>query len=91
MLVTLENTKQYLRVDSHDEDDYITKLIMLSEKMIQDIGRTDFSICKENPELIESAILYAVGYLYEHREECDHKKLTETLKYMLFQVREERF
>ena len=73
MLVTLENAKKYIRVDSNDEDDYITKLIVMSEKMVADIGRFDFSICKENPELIESAILYAVGFLYEHREDCEEK------------------
>ncbi len=91
MLVSLENAKLYLRVDSKDEDDHITKLITVAEKMVKDIGRIDFSICKENPELIESAILYAVGYMYEHREEADYKKLTETLKYLLFQIRREEF
>lgn len=91
MLVSLENAKLYLRVDSKDEDDHITKLIILAEKMVKDVGRIDFSICKENAELIESAILYAVGYMYEHRDEADYKKLTETLKYLLFQIRREKF
>lgn len=91
MFITLEEAKLYLRVDSKDEDDYIVKLITLSEKMVKDIGRIDFDICKENPELINSAILYAVGYLYEHRDDADYKGLTETLKYLLFQVRKEVF
>ena len=91
MLVSLENTKLYLRVDSKDEDDHITKLIILAEKMVKEHWTRDFSICKENAELIESAILYAVGYMYEHRDEADYKKLTETLKYLLFQIRREKF
>jgi uncharacterized phage protein (predicted DNA packaging) len=91
MLVTLEETKLYLRVDSKDEDDYITKLILVAERMCMDIGRIDFNICKENPELINSAVLYAVGYLYEHRDDADYKNLTETLKYLLFQIRREEF
>ena len=32
MLVSLENAKLYLRVDSKDEDDHITKLITVAEK-----------------------------------------------------------
>lgn len=31
---------------------------------------------------------YALGYLYEHREEADHHALTLTLRSVLFAVRE---
>ena len=34
------------------------------------------------------AILYAFGYLYEHREEADHHALLLTLRSLLFAVRE---
>lgn len=34
------------------------------------------------------AILYALGYLYEHREEADHHSLVLTLRSILFAVRE---
>ena len=39
-------------------------------------------------ELLKVAILYAVGYLYEHREEADHHGLMMTLRNLLFAVRE---
>lgn len=91
MFVTLEKAKMYLRVDSDDENDYIERLITMSEKMVRDIGRIDDDICRENPELIENAVLYAVGYMFEHREEANHKEMTETLKYLLFQIRKEAF
>ena len=39
-------------------------------------------------ELLRVAILYAVGYLYEHREEADHHDLTITLRNLLFAIRE---
>jgi len=32
-----------------------------------------------------------VGYLYEHREDADHKELLETLRNLLFVIREEIF
>ena len=37
------------------------------------------------------AILYAIGYLYEHREEADHHQLTMTLRSLLFGMRKEAF
>ena len=39
-------------------------------------------------ELLRIAILYTVGYLYEHREEGDHHDLTLTLRSLLFAIRE---
>ena len=37
------------------------------------------------------AVLYASAYLYEHREDADHKALTLTLRAMLFGEREAAF
>ena len=39
-------------------------------------------------ELLRVAILYAVAYLYEHREEADHHGLVLTLRNLLFAIRE---
>ena len=39
-------------------------------------------------ELLRIAILYAVAYLFEHREEGDHHDLTITLRNLLFAIRE---
>lgn len=39
-------------------------------------------------ELLRIAILYAVGYLYEHREEADHHGLVLTLRNLLSAIRE---
>ena len=37
------------------------------------------------------AVLYAAAYLYEHREEADHRALTLTLRALLFGARKEVF
>lgn len=56
-----------------------------------------YYLLKYNKEAIEyeavvrTAELYAIAYLYEHREEADHKTMTETLKYLLFGIRKEIF
>ncbi len=39
-------------------------------------------------ELLRVAILYVVGYLYEHREEANHHDLMLTLRNLLFAIRE---
>ena len=39
-------------------------------------------------ELMKVAILYTLGYLYEHREEADHHDLVMTLRNLLFSIRE---
>ena len=39
-------------------------------------------------ETLKVAILYALGYLFEHRDEADHHELTLTLRSLLFSVRE---
>ena len=39
-------------------------------------------------DLLRIAILYTVGYLFEHREEANHHDLTLTLRNLLFAIRE---
>ena len=39
-------------------------------------------------ETMKVAILYALGYLFEHREEADHHDLVLTLRSILFAIRE---
>ena len=39
-------------------------------------------------ETLRVAVLYALGYLFEHREEADHHALTLTLRSLLFGIRE---
>ena len=38
-----------------------------------------------------TAVLYTVGYLYEHRDDADHKALTMTLRSLLMGIRREGF
>ena len=39
-------------------------------------------------EIIRVAILYCLGYLYEHRQEADHHDLDLTLRSLLCSIRE---
>lgn len=91
MSVTLEEAKVYLRQDSADEDALITGLISTAEKLVQDVSRLDDDAFAEDDNTTQIAVLYAVAYLYEHREEADHHELTLSLRSLLFGVREAKF
>ena len=91
MVVTLEEMKNYLRVDFDADDALIEGLIAAAEKSCMDILRTDDVTILENTQNGKIAVMYTVAYLYEHREEADHLALNFTLRAMLFGSREERF
>lgn len=115
--INLDMAKEYLRMDSSDEDALIGALAEGAEKLCMDVARltaeeaeelsrvdtdddgnvtairTDaFSIAEviQIREVMKIAVLYAIGYLFEHREDADHHGLNMTLRNILFAVRERR-
>ena len=88
MVVTLEEMKTYLRIDFPDDDALLESIIATAEKLCADILRTD---SLDRAESTKVAVMYAVAYLYEHREEADHQALTLTLRALLFGGRKEAF
>ena len=91
MLVTLEEMKNYLRVDYDDDDSLIETLIASAKRICMDILRVDDESLLFDIENAKPAIMYSVAYLYEHREEADHHALTITLRSLLIGSRKEVF
>ena len=99
-LISLEEAKGYLRVDTADEDAMIGILISSAGRLCADVARltneqweainsnTEDASLIPIRETMKVAILYTVGYLFEHREEADHHDLTLTLRSLLFGIRE---
>lgn len=102
-LVTLEEAKEYLRVDSADEEVTINSLLSAALLLSRDVGRVsddtwtdviadpteeDEDEIIQLREILKVSTLYALSYLFEHREEADHHDLTITLRNLLFAVRE---
>ena len=88
MELTLEEAKNYLHVDSSDEDGLIRSLIASSIKLCHDVARIKDDGDAKDGSLLKMAVLYALGYLYEHREEADHHELVMNLKSLLVSLRE---
>ena len=91
MMVTLEEMKNYLRVDYSEDDDLINGMITAAKKQCMDILRTEDEADQEAAENGKIAVMFVVAYLYEHREEADHKALNLTLRALLFGSRKEGF
>ena len=91
MLVPLAAVKQYLRIDGDEEDDLLTHFAETAEQICTALLRVKKLSKVEDQAIVRIAILYAVSYLYEHREEADHRGLALTLRSLLFGVRKEVF
>ena len=99
-LISLDEAKSYLRVDTEDEDAMIAILLSSAGRLCADVARltneqwaaidsdTDDAALTPTRETMRVAILYALGYLFEHREEADHHGLQLTLRSLLFGIRE---
>ena len=99
-LISLEEAKGYLRVDTADEDAMIGILLSSAGRLCADVARltneqweavnsdTEDASLIPVRETMKVAILYALGYIFEHREEADHHDLTMTLRSLLFGIRE---
>jgi len=90
-MVALEEAKQYIRVDSADEDEFISGLLETGEKLCADVARMEISELEAHLPMARIAVLYAAAYLYEHREQADHGELVGTLRSLLFGIRKEVF
>ena len=113
-MVTLDEAKSYLRVDSSFEDHLISSLLLSAETLCMNVARFSavewselsaytadnrklLTIRQEAKtkeellrikELLRIGVQYALGSLYEHREEADHHELVMTLRDLLSAVRE---
>ena len=92
MLVSLSEIKQYLRVSYDDDDALLEQLLVTAQELCMAVARLQDNVAiAASTNQLRIGILYAVAYLYEHREEADHHELTLTLRSLLFGIREVAF
>lgn len=97
-MLTLSETKNFLRVDDEEDDALITSLIITARVLIEDIIRDTIDTYDNVPEPIKQAALILVGTLYEERQVSKNDKeglsLKDTLdlvRRMLFAYRKDKF
>ncbi|MGN0484161.1 MAG: head-tail connector protein [Lachnospiraceae bacterium] len=91
MIISLEEMKNYLRIDFDDDDALLENLILSSERLCMDIARIKSRTVFEKKDTAKTAVMYAVAYQYEHREDCDHHALTMSLRSLLSGIRKAGF
>ena len=90
-MITLDEMKGYLRVDTAEDDDLISSLMDSAESLCMDVARCDSKEEFEGLGTARLAVLFTTAYMYEHREDADHKSLTLTLRSLLFGDRKAGF
>jgi len=64
MVVTLEEMKQYLRVDYEDDDQLITGFIASAEQLCRDVLRADETADLKKDETVKIAVMYFVHRVF---------------------------
>ncbi|WJD84487.1 head-tail connector protein [Limosilactobacillus fermentum] len=88
---SLDEVKNYLRVDGTSEDKLINRFIASAITTIENILRHPISDYDVVPDDIHTAILYTVAYLYEYRETADFDAMIKFLRAILTPYRKEAF
>ena len=87
MPVTLDEAKEYLKVEYNDEDELIQSFILSAQQLCEDVLREPLT----SDPVVKIAVLYAVGYMFENRITPNFTELTTMLKYILSSRRREVF
>lgn len=96
-MLTLQETKEFLRVDGDEEDALISSLILTAKDLTEDVMRRKLSDFEELPETVRQAMLILVATLYEERQVSKGKtgvSVADTLdlvRRMLFAYRKGAF
>ena len=97
-LLTLQEVKNFLRIDCDEDDALLSSLIITSKNLVEDIIRSPIIEIDTLPEPIKQAMLILIATLHEERQISNDQKeglnIIETLdlvRNMLFAYRMEKF
>lgn len=74
MILTADDVKLHLRIESDDEDEYIDTLILQAQAAAEDFCRTAFE--DDAPHPVRLAVLLMVSHYYENRDNPDRTVYT---------------
>ena len=70
MIVTLDELKAHLRVQTDDEDMLLTSLLTQAQAAAEDYCRAAWT-AEEAPETVRLAVLLMASHFYEYRDSSD--------------------
>lgn len=91
MIVTVEEVKEWLKVEGNSEDALIESFIAATEDICEGVLRFSMSEFDVIPESIKQAVLYGISQFYELRDSMDIGVLLQTIKGLLFAYRKEEW
>ena len=94
MIISLDEAKNYLRVDSEAEDITIENLMKSAQNLCMDVARIDDESDFDSAgDAAKIAVLHTLGFFYENRgdENSDLHALILRLRSLLFGLRKEKF
>lgn len=91
MIISLSEAKEYLRVDTDDEDTLITTLMTAAQNLCEDVARMETEEFESAGEVAKIAVMFTLGYFFEHREEANLTELSLRLRSLLFGIRRQTF
>ena len=65
-MLSLDDVKEFLRIDHTAEDGYISVLLLLAKEMCENYLRSPLP--EALPESIRQAMLLIISHFYEHRD-----------------------
>ena len=71
MIVSLEELKAHLRIQTDDEDNLLTSLLAQAQEAADDYCRADFHSMESPPETVRLAVLLMASHFYECRDSSD--------------------
>lgn len=88
---TLGEVKQYLGLDGEENNRILAVLLSAAEHTVEKVLRRPIE--KDTPEIVKTAVLFAVWQFYFHRDnkEFDSAGLETTLAVMLSDLRKKEF
>ncbi len=88
MIVTLEETKLWIKVEHFDEDALIESFILAAEELVEGILRFPLSEFEGSvPEAIKYAVFFTVSKFYEDRNELNMEEVNSILRALLSSYR----
>lgn len=91
MIISLSEAKEYLRIDTDDENALIENLLNSAINLCCDVSRLEVEEFEAAGDIARVAVLFTLGYFFEHREEANYSELVLRLRSILFGIRRQEF